>query len=111
MPYASTFMFYLFNGTASTEIYTDRHTHSLQDALPICCCNASTDATPIPTAITKIAALTTCWPGKTKRRSINPCNLANAIREPENEIAPIRPPVTPRTSCVVVAVQIGRAHV
>src|SRR3546814_11387466 len=30
------FFFFFFNVTATTEIYTDRHTLSLHDALPIC---------------------------------------------------------------------------
>src|SRR3546814_19824172 len=29
--------FFFFNDTATTEIYTDCHTLSLHDALPICC--------------------------------------------------------------------------
>src|SRR5213075_3514787 len=29
--------FFFFNDTATTEIYTTRHTLSLHDALPICC--------------------------------------------------------------------------
>ena len=48
------------------------------------------------------SALNSFWPGKTKRRSIQPCNLAKAISEPENEIAPINAPVTPSTSWVRV---------
>src|SRR5213075_3571768 len=32
--------FFFFNDTATTEIYTTRHTLSLHDALPISCCSS-----------------------------------------------------------------------
>src|SRR5210317_661136 len=37
------FFFFFFNDTATTEIYTLSYTLSLHDALPICCCAASTE--------------------------------------------------------------------
>src|SRR5213075_3570401 len=44
------FFFFFFNDTATTEIYTTRHTLSLHDALPIsagCCCCPATRCIPI----------------------------------------------------------------
>src|SRR5213075_3562133 len=36
------FVFFFFNDTATTEIYTTRHTLSLHDALPISACGTPT---------------------------------------------------------------------
>jgi hypothetical protein len=40
--------------------------------------------------------LTNCWPAKVKRLSMRPSSLAQAMTEPENEIAPISAPITAR---------------
>src|SRR5213075_3544158 len=42
------FSFFFFNDTATTEIYTTRHTLSLHDALPISCCAARTSRCTAP---------------------------------------------------------------
>ena len=64
------------------------------------CCNHNTTATPRAIADKNTKALKSFWPGNTKRRSIKPCNFANAISEPENEIAPISAPTTAKTIVV-----------
>jgi len=46
-------------------------------------------------ARTRTAMLTICWPVKViGRDGIQPCSFRNAMRLPENETAPIRPPTT-----------------
>ncbi len=57
---------------------------------------ANTSMPPSTSAAASTSRLNTCWPGNTKRLSIQPCSLAKAISEPENDTAPISTPSTAR---------------
>src|SRR6056300_273 len=45
-------MFFFFNATATTEIYTNLNTLSLHDALPISCVRWPSGSSPSPSAVT-----------------------------------------------------------
>ena len=49
---------------------------------------------PSTTATARISILKNCWPPKRKDFLMSPCSLPNAMPEPENDTAPIRPPST-----------------
>ena len=54
---------------------------------------------PKPTVISNIAKLTNFWPEKRTDLVIKPCNLANAIRLPLKETAPMNPPTAAMVRC------------
>ena len=61
----------------------------------------TTIAPPASSVAASTTMLTKFWPGNRMLRLMSPCSLANAMRLPENDTAPMMPPSTPRVSTAV----------
>ena len=63
-------------------------------------CMPETTMNPSASVISNIARFRNLWPPKRTDLVIKPCNLANAIRLPLKETAPMKPPITAMVRCV-----------